>query len=77
MDPLTVRVDCERGRWAVELPEEGERVTCRTLEDATRVARRCAEDRKPCEMLVCDAYHRVLYRELVTRAPDGARAAMN
>jgi hypothetical protein len=78
MDPLTVRVDFGgRGGWAIALPDEPERVTCDTLEDARRVAHLWAQDRSPCEVVVCDAYHRVLYRELVARAPDRADAAMN
>jgi predicted kinase len=78
MDPLTVRVDFGgRGGWAIALPGEGERVTCDTLEDARRLARRWAEDRSPCEVVVCDAYHRVLYREIVARAPEGADVTMN
>jgi hypothetical protein len=78
MDPLTVRVDfAERGTWAIALPDERERVTCDSLEDARRLAHSCARDRSPCEVVVCDAYHRVLYRELVARAPESADAAMN
>jgi hypothetical protein len=78
MDPLTVRVDFGgRDGWAIVLPEESRRMTCDTLEDARRVARNWAQDRSPCEVIVCDAYHRVLYREVVARGSDGADSAMN
>jgi hypothetical protein len=45
--------------------DQRERVTYKTLEEASRVAHRCAGDRRPCELIVRDAYHRVLDRELV------------
>lgn len=62
----TVRVDSSvRGAWEIMLSDERERVTCNTLEEASRVAHRCAADRRPCELIVCDAYHRVLDHELV------------
>lgn len=77
MSLLTVRVDCDRDGWAIAVPDGSARLTCRTLEDATRLARRCAEDKGPCEMIVCDAYHRVLYREMVSRVPDGVEASLN
>jgi hypothetical protein len=78
MDPLTVRVDFGgRGGWAIALPDEPERVTCDTLDDARRIAQVWARGRGPCEIVVCDAYHRVLSRELVARAPGSADAALN
>jgi hypothetical protein len=78
MDPLTVRVDFGgRGGWAIALPNGRERITCESLDDARRFARRWAQDRSPCEVVVCDAYHRVLYREVVARAPEGADVTMN
>jgi len=62
--PLTVNVDHDRhGAWEVELPDGSERVVCETLEDAKRVAYLCAAPRHPCELVVRDAYHRVLHRE--------------
>jgi hypothetical protein len=67
MNLRTVRVDLNvRGAWEIMLSDERERVTCKTLEEASRVAHRCAADRQPCELIVCDAYHRVLDHELVT-----------
>jgi hypothetical protein len=60
------------GSWDVELPYEAEPVICRTLDEATRVAYRCAADRRPCELIVRDAYHRVLRHELVNGEKDAS-----
>jgi len=64
--PATVNVDCTaRGAWEVELPDRREHVKCETLDDAKRVAYLSATRRHPCELIVRDAYHRVLHRELI------------
>ena len=66
MNPISVRVDLSgRGAWEVALPDQSERVICQTLEDAIRVARSCAAHRRLSELVVCDAYHRVLRQEHV------------
>jgi hypothetical protein len=66
MSPVTVRVDRTRlGAWEVAMPDQSELVTCETLEDAERVAYLCAARRRPCELIVCDAYHRVLHQVLI------------
>ncbi len=36
------------------------RASCETLEEAERVAYICAAYPQPCELVACDAYHRVL-----------------
>jgi hypothetical protein len=65
-----VRVDRDwRGSWEVTLPQPVERVRCETLGEAKRVAQLYAAQRRPCELIVRDAYHRVLQHELV----DGDR----
>lgn len=65
MHLTTVRVDLStRGAWEVALSDLGERMTCETLEEASRVAHQCAANRRPSELIVCDAYHRVVRREL-------------
>ncbi|MGN6868669.1 MAG: hypothetical protein ACTHMY_09730 [Solirubrobacteraceae bacterium] len=78
MNLTTVCVDFNvHGAWDVELPYKGEPVTCKTLDEATRVAYQWAADRRPCELIVRDAYHRVLRRELVNgehAAPPRASA---
>lgn len=70
MTAVAIRVDLNRrGGWDVGLPDASEPVTCATLDEARRVAYESAADRHPCELIVYDAYHRVLHRELV----DGER----
>ncbi len=63
----TIRIDHERhGAWEVELPDEVSPVRCSTLHEARRLAyRNAAAHQQPCELLICDAYHRVAHRELV------------
>lgn len=64
----TIRVEHDRnGDWDVELPEQTAPVRCRTLEEARRLAYRQARRRQPCELVICDAYHRVAHRELIGR----------
>lgn len=66
MRPVTVQVDRNgRGAWEVAMPDQLKPVTCETLDDARRVAHLCAAHRCPCELIVCDAYHRVLHHELI------------
>jgi hypothetical protein len=75
MSPVTVRVDrTRRGAWEVAMPDQGALVTCETLEDAERVAYLCAARRRPCQLIVCDAYHRVLHRLLIDGHDEPAGA---
>jgi hypothetical protein len=75
MNLTTVRVDISvRGAWEVARSDPGERMTCESLEEARRLAYRCAADRRPSELIVCDAYHRVVHRELID-GRDGRRRA--
>jgi hypothetical protein len=57
MNPTTVRVEpnvC--GAWEVSVPDQPSGVTCKTVDEARVVARRCAADRRPCELIIRDAY---------------------
>ena len=64
---MTINVDRTRhGEWEVRLPNDDGHVKCREFADAVRVGYRCAADRRGCEVVVHDAYHRVLRRELVS-----------
>ena len=75
MNLTTVRVDISvRGAWEVALSDQRERVTCETLEEASRLAYRCAADRRPSELVVCDAYHRVVHREPINGREGRSRA---
>jgi hypothetical protein len=53
------------GGWEVTLPDRDELVCCATLDDARLVAYRRAVRRGQCELVVHDAYHRVISCELV------------
>lgn len=68
----TVLVDHSwRGEWEVEIVGEGDRVACPTLAEAERLAYAAARRHRPSVVVVRDAYHRVLRRDLV----DGAEGA--
>ena len=68
MKPIIVCIDPDgRGAWDLVISEDMEHVPCATLDDAKRVAYRRAADRRPCELIVRDAYHRVIDRELIDR----------
>jgi hypothetical protein len=54
-----------RGGWEVMLPDRRERVSCDTLDDARRLGYQFAARRTPCQLVVHDAYNRVLHRELI------------
>ncbi len=76
MSPTTVRVDISvRGAWEIELTDRGDRIRCETLEEASRVAYRCAAEQRPCELIVRNAYHRVVQRELITGSEGRRRLA--
>jgi hypothetical protein len=63
---ITVSVDPDgRGAWEVTVRNELSRVGCQTLEDARKVAYRSASGRRPCELVVRDAYHRVIQRTVI------------
>jgi len=62
----TVCVDqCARGRWEVVAPGGARPITCETLEEAERVAYRSLAGTHARELLVRDAYHRVLHHERI------------
>jgi hypothetical protein len=63
----TVKVDIgARGAWSVApSADQAEQVVCATLAEARDVAYRWAGEHRPCELIVRDAYHRVVRRELV------------
>ena len=66
--PRCVRVELSARRgWMIDLPEEREPVVCETLQDAQRMAHIFAVINRPCELVVHNAYHQVLYREFLSR----------
>lgn len=65
--PATISVDrASGGAWEVVRPDRAERVLCRSLDDALRVGYGFAADAEGCELVVRDAYHRVLRCERVS-----------
>jgi hypothetical protein len=61
--PATAEVcHTARGMWGVLLPGQTERLTCETLTVAKRIGTRWAEANPPSELIVRDAYHRVVLR---------------
>ncbi len=79
MSTRTVRVDLDRrGNWEIALSaqrdplsDQRDRITCETLADARRVAYRYATHRHPCEIVVFDAYHRVVQHEIIDHNDEG------
>ena len=70
-DSQTVWIDLGcRGHWEVLLSDRSARVSCETLEEARRVGYVNAGQGYPCELIVRDAYHRVIARELIDGSPD-------
>jgi len=65
LDPLRVRVNLTGRGWEITLPDQPESMTCETLDDAARIAYGCAAVSRPCEVIVQDGYHRILYHELI------------
>jgi len=62
MQEASIRVDFDgQGGWEVDLDES--RIMCASLADARRIALLKAAHRRPCELVVRDAYHRVIERE--------------
>lgn len=54
-----------RGRWSVDLDGRECAVSYETLEGARRVAYLHAARRRPSELIIHDAYHRVVEREFI------------
>jgi hypothetical protein len=68
--PVTVLVHRTLvGRWEVATGPR-ECIVCETLDDARRVAYLAVADAHPCELIVKDAYNRVIEDELI----DGHQA---
>ncbi len=60
------------GAWKVLLPDGTPSATCETLSAARRVARRWAQDNPPSELIIHDAYHRVVLRRSFRATDAGA-----
>ncbi|MGO9971937.1 MAG: hypothetical protein ACLP01_03720 [Solirubrobacteraceae bacterium] len=60
------------GSWGITLPAKHDPVSCGTLGDARLAAYRLAAHWHPCEVVVFDAYHRVVHRKSIDRYEDAA-----
>ncbi len=71
--PRAVHVDLSRyGSWGVTLPDQLNPINCGSLYEARRVAYRLAAGWHPCEVVMCDAYHRVVDHQLIDSYEDAA-----
>jgi hypothetical protein len=60
-----------RGRWDVIVPGQRGRISCETFEDARRIAYLAVAHTHPCELIVRDAYNRIVQHELIDGHPAG------
>jgi hypothetical protein len=73
MTKSIVRVCADhRGGWEVELPGRGH-VPCDTLAEARSLAMRYAAKARPCDLVVLDAYDRVVQHQLIEPPALGGR----
>jgi hypothetical protein len=70
--PPLVSVQHRGGRWEVSLPDS-RTIACDAFDDALRMARAAAAGRGMCELLVHDAYHRVIHHEVPRPRAQSAR----
>ncbi len=71
MTPRTIRVDLNRhGTWEITLPVQLTPIKCESLYEARRAAYRFAAYWHPCEVVIYDAYHRVIHRQLIDSYED-------
>ncbi len=76
MSPPTIRVDLNRhGAWEITLPVGLDPINCKSRDEARTTAYRFAAGWHPCEVVMCDAYHRVVHRELIDSFEDAAACA--
>jgi len=61
-----------RGRWEVITADGRGRISCETLEDARRIAYLTVAHAKSCELIVRDAYNRIIEHELIESHQSGS-----
>jgi hypothetical protein len=66
-DHTAIYVDLSGGMWRVTIPGMPEGQRCANLRDARTVAYAWAIEHRPCQLVVRDAYHRVLADEVLER----------
>jgi hypothetical protein len=61
-----------RGAWEITVPVQLDPISCQSLYEARRAAYRFAAHWHPCEVVICDAYHRVTHRQVIDSYEDAA-----
>ncbi len=73
MSARTVSVDRNRdGSWGLTLPAKPDPISYGTLDEARLEAYRLAADWHPCEIVMLDAYHRVVHLRSIDYRKDAA-----
>ncbi len=71
MSTRTIRVDLNRhGAWEITLPVGLDPIKCKSFNEAKAAAYRSAARWHPCEVVMCDAYHRVVHRNVIDSFED-------
>ncbi len=60
------------GNWEITLPAKHDPISYGTLDEAGLEAYRLAAHWYPCEIVMFDAYHRVVHRKSIGRCEDAA-----
>lgn len=64
--PTTVVVQYRpQGHWEIVTPPRGARIRCETLDDARRIAYLSLAHTHQCQLILRDAYYRVIAHELI------------
>ena len=67
-----VRVRINRlGGWQASVPDDHGPLSCENLDEARRIAHECVAHGQALELIVYDAYDRVLERELIDERAEG------
>jgi hypothetical protein len=76
--PAIVRVQHHpRGHWEVITPDRCGRISCETFDDARRIAFLTVAHGHSCELIIRDAYNRIVEHELIDvhqLGPTGPRS---
>lgn len=75
MSPILIEIQRRRGdEWEVAVPSRQQRVICPTFQEAARRGYQLAADEADCEVVVHDAYHRVVRRERLRHPAASVRS---
>jgi hypothetical protein len=75
MSPTLIEIQRRRGdEWEVAVSSRQQRLICPTFQEAARRGYQLAADEADCEVVVHDAYHRVVRRERLRRPAASVRS---